>query len=315
MILAPGDIYWLRASGRKIQIARAGQVIDSKIIKKFENKDFEFDLDETFSLPDEVRNTLIDKFQLLKIEKLEMNRVSLAKEIITILFIEHAGKVAFSDLVFIGLESFYKLDVDVTEELTNIDVRIFQRSSVLGIYSVLVAMMTGYLEYEFLQDIYHLCFFFDCYFSLEQVSYYITEALEKERQAGQGKQFLQERAKELENFEKHPEESFGLAKRKYKRFINNKEVFQLIRLHHEKIDGSGFAHGHNDEDFTDIERIIIFLSESMPYGEVDFSKDKGKDFLIRNVVEGKGQMYLSPRIAKILEESLSFFEASPGAVA
>lgn len=315
MILAPGDIFWLRASGRKIKIAKAGQVIDSKIIQKFEGRDFEFDLDESFSLPEEVRQSLVEKFKKLKLEKLEMNRVNLVKEIITVLFVDYAGKVAFSDLIFIGLESFYGLDVEVTEELTNIDVRIFQRSSVLGIYSVLVAMITGYFEYEFLQDIYHLCFFFDCYFSLEQVSYYVTEALEKERQSGQGKSYLQEKVKELEDFEKHPEESFKLAKRKYKRFMNNKEVFQLIRLHHEKIDGSGFSNGYNDEDFTDIERIIIFLSESLPFGDLDLDKDKGKDFLMRNIVMGKGEMFLSPRISKILEESLSFFERNSGEAA
>ncbi len=307
MILAPGDIFWLRSGGKKIKIARSGQVIDSKIIDKFTGKDFSFELDEYFSLPTSVRETLVSDFNKLKLEKLEMNRVALVKKILGTVFVEYHGQVAFVDFMFIGLESFYNLDTSVTEELANIDVRLFQRSAIFATYAVLLAMSVGYLDYFFLQDIYHVCFFFDCNFSLEQVSYFVLEALEKERQEGQGKSFLQAKGKklDLETFYNHPEESFRLAKKKFKKFINNKEIFQLIRLHHEKIDGSGFGRKLNDEDFTDIERLLIFINESLPFVDVELSADKGKNFLNENLEQGKGKAFLSPRIAKIIEESLT----------
>jgi hypothetical protein len=308
MIIAPGDIYWVRALGKRVLIARAGQVLDTKILKKFEGKDVKLELEEDLSIPIEDRDLLITKFSLLKEEKLEMNRVALVRDILEIVFIKYNRQISFSDLVRVGIESFYQFDFEVTEALTNIDVRLFQRSAIVGIYAVLLAMTAGYFDYRFLKDIYHISYFFDCYFSIEQVSYYITEALEKERCAGEGKQFLRGKEVELENFEKHPEESFRIAKRKFKKFIEHKEMFQIIRMHHEKIDGSGFTSGLNDEDFNDIERILIFLSESLPFKELSFSADEGKDFLMQNIIMGRGKMYLSPRIAKIIEETFSVLE-------
>lgn len=313
MVIAPGDIYWPRSLGKRICIARAGQVLDAKFLKKFEDKDISLELEEHFSLPHEQRELIVSKFKLLKEEKLEMNRVALVRDILETIFIEYGREVAFVDLVKIGIDSFYSFDLEVTEALNSIDVRLFQRSAIVGIYAVLLCMTVGYFDYRFLKDVYHISYFFDCYFSIEQVSYYITEALEKERLSGGGKNYLQGRESELENFEKHPEESFRIAKRKFKNFIEHKEMFQIIRMHHEKIDGTGFMSGLNDEDFNDVERILIFLSESLSYKELSFTQEEGKDFLMQNIIAGKGKMYLSPRIAKIIEATFSTLESKESA--
>ncbi len=306
MVIAPGDIFWCREQGRKIKIARFGQVINQKLVGKFAGKKFKFEINEQFLLSVDGRDQLIALFEQLAIEKLEVNRIHLAKEILHIIFVVHHRKVSFLDLMHIGLRVFYQFSPPLTEELADVDIYLFQRSTILGIYSVLLAMSLGHLEFNFLQDVYHVCFLFDCYFTQQQVSYHITEALEIERREGKGKQFLEKFGNDLIDFERHPEESLRVAKRKFKDVFHYPEILQIIRLHHEKIDGLGFSSGLNDEDFSDLERAIIFLSEVLPFKNLIDRAEAGTDFLYNHLAVDKTKHFFSPRLSMILNETLAY---------
>ena len=307
-ILSPGDVYWIKANKTKVKLINSGQIIDKKFLEKFSDKKNSLQIHYKFSSSQKQREVIENLFFKLKNEQFEMNNVGYVKRILKGIFPTGATEYSFVDLISIGHKCFYEFDDNATDLLVETDVKLFQRSSILSIYAVILSMMSGYFDYKFLKDIYHICYLFDFSFSQDKMSYYQAEALEKERLKGNGRSFLEGKNGEYEEFIKHPETSYKIVKRKFLKFFSNKQLVNIIKIHHEKIDGSGFPSQNNEEDFIDLERILIFLNESLSYEYSCFEKETGIDYLEKSILNGEGQLYLSPRIEKIIKESLEYIK-------
>ncbi len=283
-IFSPGDIFWVKKSGARIKILGSGDVIDHEYLKKFDGR--ANGLQANIIADISVVGDAMKLFLSLSHARTENERIERRMELMrwfkNIFWIgSHRGSLL--DLVKIGTEVFYKLDVDTSQRLTSASNFLFKRSALVAPMAVFICLGMGYLDFNFLRDLYHLCFLFDFALDRQGLSYNLLKATELERRkSGDGIACLflgDNPGPELEAFQFHPRKGMLEAKELCSKHFTDPNLINLIMKHHERVNGKGFPFGINEDEMSDLDTIIIFLNHLISYDELSYSRNDGQQFL------------------------------------
>lgn len=202
-------------------------------------------------------------------------------------------------------EHFYKFNPEVIQKLQEKSMTLYSRAILGAAISVMTCLVHRICDPYFIKDLYNSVFVMD-YGLLEadEFTYTLAFACETERNnPGQGLNYLREnnRSKEeQELFLNHPIISSEFAAKNIDIFFNP-EIVDVIKYHHEKVDGSGFPEGFSYSAMSDFETFLMFSDYIVPFGEHIFQKGDGR-FVIKKAfsfLSGGEQMYSIP-LKKIL---------------
>ena len=298
-LFAPGEVIWKKKFGNDVSILKPGDICDAEYLKKFWDRNAELNVLSKASPKN------ISKGHQLFLSLSEVHDVSdknsLRSEIITWgnqLFWDDKCDCSILDLVLASYRAFYNIDKQTEANLIQSSRLLFKRSALVGSLVTYLATAIGYTDFKFLQDLYHTCFLLDYSIDNEQMSSELIEALLKEQEAsGEGVRTLSKDSS-VEVFIQHPRASFDLALADCAGFINQPQTLRLIKSHHEKIDSSGFPKQLNSRELSDIEALMIFVSNFVTVEHLNYTESDGAGF-IKNIL-GEN----SPKMKSILSQRL-----------
>jgi hypothetical protein len=299
MNIASGDIFWKKSSGKMIPLCLNGDRIDHAYFDKFKSLTTSFWIN---TLGDEEQtnigvNLLLD----FKNAETDYEKVQAREKLIAYLkplYWNEGSNGSLLDFVMIFNKVFYSLNQEEEDYLINRSMTLYRRSTLTSATIVLFAMCVGYLDYGFLKDLYHVCFYMDSGIEKSQFTINTMTTFEKERIfPGARKESLSESDAEIiENHTLASREEVDKATA-YK--FKNKGIKRLINFHHERLIGDGFPIGVNSEELSDLEKIVIMVFQNISYEEIKFSKSDGENFLnslLGDVDQGECEARLKKQI-------------------
>ena len=190
---------------------------------------------------------------------------------------------SFLSFVISCFDEFYHCPKEVIDNLQARSMTIYTRSLLMSSLSTIILLSNGHVDYHFLKDFYNLCYLLDLGLMQEgQLSFLITQACEKERNhPGSGLSYLRDTVNNLSDlgkFKSHPELSYEVSS-KYKDSFQYPEILDLIKIHHEKQNGSGFPRALNSTMLSSTEMMLIAVEYIVPFKEHIFLKGDGKEVL------------------------------------
>jgi hypothetical protein len=311
---SPGEFCWIKSNGNRVVLLRPGDYIDHERFEKFRsgnmNLVFKSSVDISYM---EAGINIFEELQLAaeikgdKEEKKNSIRNKYLKWCAPYLW-NGDEKVTLLEMISLFTRVFYKLDHSSHLTFSNLPIPLQQRSLSLSSMICSTALIVGHTDFRFLQDLFHLGLFFDYSLADESYSYLFEDVLEKERiEPGAGEKALDEqRMHHKTNVLKfHPEQSALKAEELLEGVIYNKNLFKIIELHHETLEGKGFPKSLNVNDLNDLEKIIVACSKTMPQ-KVDLLKDNKEEKLIyKYLIEGLENEILFSRIKSQIVSSFN----------
>lgn len=301
MHFSVGQVFWTMSSGKKITLFKSGDWIQKSYLDKFlkANKTLEIEpqINEHYC---SVGLALFESF--LEAEE-ESDKASIREGIIEWLgkgYWNSEEEVGMLDIAFVCSTIFYSFSEEEEDILFKSSTELFKRSSVIGSMLVCLGIVVGYLDKDLLKDLYHISFLFDCSLDEVTLSTNLISALENERNNGSDwEEALSPNEKEI--FLGHSENSALRAKSFFKQRISSPGLIHFIETHHEKVNGKGFPLGLREGEISDIEGLIIFVNNRLPYHGLNFEKGDASA-LFRNLMEKGAQLetVLTMRLKKII---------------
>jgi hypothetical protein len=295
---SPGELYWMKSNGSKVILLRPGDFIEHERFEKFRSGNMNITFNSIVDIS--YMENGIRIFEELKTANDLKGDKEERKSLIRKRFLYWSapyfwnGKqdVTFLELISLYTRVFYELDPASHLTFANLPIPLQMRSLTLASLVSSTAMIVGHTDFKFLQDIFHLCLFFDLSLADESYTYLFEEVLEKERlEVGSGEKFLNEKSKSNKGdvLRMHPAKSYQQAKELIGKMIENKQLLKLIKIHHETLDGKGFPDGLNINELNDIEKIVIAVGKSLPQ-KVDILNKYSKESLILDFILGDGNL-------------------------
>ena len=285
-LFAPGDIYWERLDGRRVCILKYGCLVRRKFLKRFKKLIYQDSVDH--DAVEALRSILKD----LKNAIFMPDKIKARKALLAFISRYYRTKGAASNTLdfIVGFEKeFYSLPRSIEEELLNYSDELFKRGVMLGALIVSYAVLMGYLDGEFLKELYHCGIVANFFLVKGGVSTKEIDSLEDHRQKGlnEGLKGLVEKLKSDEGFEE---------------VIKNKRVKNLLAYCFEKINGKGVPNGLNDNEITDLEALFIFSFNAIPFKSL-VSKVGDGESLFLNIEKATCDEFISVRLRKLVESS------------
>lgn len=306
---AVGDIYWVKKFGKRVKIFSSGDYVNSEYLAKFIGRNLKIELEWFSNI--QVINDGLELFTKLRDANEEPEFAERKKNDIRLEIMAWANSnywqentnSNFLDLVIACEKSFFELPTEVSVRLSETSLLLLKRSSAVASVSVMYAITCGYTDYNFLKDLYNICYLY--YFGIENDSLTssMLQALEKERVASSsGINFLKDFSdkKTMEMFINHPDRCLEKIKKLPLLNIENKSLLKLISFHQEKINGQGFPNGFNAFEMSDIELIAIIVNQSIEISEVPYVRGDGNSIL-KNILERVPDISFNRRIVKMVE--------------
>lgn len=261
MKISLGDLYWKKSSGKFVKVLNCGDYTLTSRIEKFEKVTPNLFIDRVCNEDFIKKGSEIISNILNSVD--EVQRLSLRDQ-----FISHIRPVFWQgnesgsvlDLIKVFQNALYNIDRSFEEEM-EANAFVYHRRSILSATLItLLAICSGYTHGDFLKDLYNICHFFDY-------------SLAKE-------------GNDLEN-PKHIRKSRELLIDSKLYSPRNVNLSRLIEFHHELLNEQGSILKLNTEEIGDLERIIIWVENVLPYSIEEYRKDDGRSFLnkIINVSE------------------------------
>lgn len=295
LFLKMGEKYFL--------MLRAADFIDREFIEKYKKKGI-----EKFYYYPVANNNLIQKYQNfwneLKNSRLEKEKIQL----IEMIFIElgkdywiEGNEHSFIDFIIACYNEFYNLGNDIINLLQSTSHILYTRAIQVGAHVLIAAMANGYTDFNFLKDLYNVCFVLDYGLVSTNFNWNIINACEFERNNPHlGKKAIKNilpNPDDYELFINHPIKSFELLLQEKEKF-NFPEILWAIKVHHEKNNGSGFPKGLTYNVISDWESIIQYADYVVAFEERTY-QNGDYAFVFKNSFQN---LYLSAHI-KILPVS------------
>jgi hypothetical protein len=286
---------------RAVLLLRAGDYVESAFISKYIEKGMvslyqleicsEEDLSEYKMMWAELRAARTQRAQFLL-------RDSIIKKIAHDFW--NSNEKSFLSFMIACFEEFYVYDIDVLEKYQRLSMVLYSRALLTSAISSLTALCNGYVDHKFVKDFYNTSFIMDYgLIEYEDFNYALSLASESERNIpGSGLSTLEKYNRsegEKILFTGHANISYEFAIQFADRF-ENPEVLDVIQMHHEKCDGSGFPNGYSYSALSDTETLLMFCDYLIPFQEHIFTVGDGQTILNGylkqlNELEGK---YLLP---------------------
>jgi hypothetical protein len=294
---APGDITWKG----KLTLCSAGDVVDHSYLLKFSKTQ------NSFPCHYRMYSWNVEKFCSFMTDLSESKAHSLRDQtrinfLAWFRMIYWLGKADGSllDLMEGAHRSFFDLPKELEAEWKEKSLDLYRVYSLQGALMVCFSLALGYVDYKVLKDIYHLPFFFDSGL-LDKLNFNYVAAISEEWQDKGKPLHLLKNTVEKKEFEDHSKKPFVNYPEVEEKFFHMKNLLPLIMRHHEKTDGSGFPDGLNWSELSDLEALIVFVSQNYGLESVDFNNENTCVFLYgrvdRDVCNDKT---LSPRLEAML---------------
>jgi hypothetical protein len=308
--LCPGHLYYFsKASNKPFFMLQAGDVVEENFLSKYRSAGF-----DSFYILKFINYENIEKFKYhlinLKNAKQEKDRWLERNAILDLFKLNYVITKNTSLLEFLIAfdEVLSKVPSEIVEKYSELSDSLYRRSIICSAFSALIGLLVGYIDFEFIQDLYHLSFFKDYGLVDEKFNYSILKACELERKnPGSGIKHLAKSEQFLDFFKSHPEQSIKKIEDHAKDIFNYPELIKAISMHHELSDGSGFPRGINHLAVSDWESVLTLVEYIVPYSEMIFSKlgDYHLLDLMHNAKENILKKVPTNRVATILEAILS----------
>lgn len=187
-------------------------------------------------------------------------------------------------LMYTCYRNLYQLPAEVlSDKLTpNVASRSFM-SSTINFYN---AILLGITDFKFLEDLYNVSYLMDLTVKKEIIS--LTERLREGNRKGISKE-------EEEDFIYTIEESFDLAQN-YEENFNYRNTLELIKIHHEQIDGNGVPLGANYKSLTLVQNAIIFTENIISFELPEFGAEDANYILMSNIAKYHSRSNLNNQI-------------------
>ncbi|OUR96136.1 hypothetical protein A9Q84_07175 [Halobacteriovorax marinus] len=263
MQISYGDLYWKKANGKFVKVLICGDQVDFSKLAKFEKVTPHLFIHSVCNKSFVKKGVEIISRLLSSIDEIE--RLRLRDQ-----FILHLGPVFWKgdeqdsilSLVLIFQNSLYDIQNSFEEEMESNAFLYHKRSVLSSTLITLFAMASGYTHGDFLKDLFNVCHFFDYSLSKGELSVEEPKHIEQSR-----KLFI--------------ESKFYIPK--------NKNLSKLIEFHHELLNESGAFIGSNLEEIGDLERIVIWIENILPFVIEEFSSEDGQGYLNKILNESKNQ--------------------------
>jgi len=308
MKIAKGDIFWKKKSGKLIPLCFIGDRIDHDYISKFQK------MTNVLWMKVVGNSNLVDEGVTLLKKITEASddeqRFKVRDEFFNYLkphFWSEEGKGNLVDFVTIFQEVFYDLSDEQEHFLENKSLVIFKRSYLCAASTTALAMCLGYVDFDFLKDLYQVNFYMDVGIEKSQFTTSTMNVLEKERVfPGARNENLSDAEKEV--VEQHAFQSISKLEGEATYNFNNKSIKRLIKFHHERLLGDGFPLGLNSDELSDLEKIIIMVFQNITYDELSFTENDGSMFLknfIGDADQGECEARLEQQIKNVFDKESS----------
>lgn len=278
--LAVSDLFWKKSDGRLYRLAQKGDYLDHEKLKKFYDKnqtlfsaitkleDFEEYLDE-----------MLAKFSEAEFEK---QRLVARQELISFLYqfyyLQDSHAELF-DMVHVFDRRFNLLRKDHLGFLLSYPDH-HRRASLIGALNVIGGILLGYNSVSYLQDLYSIAFFYQAS-TYPQMSLNVSQAYDLERKSHQAFEQYVLGLSEAEQglIFSHPQTDYMWAKDQFAHVLHHESSYQLIQRTHERVNGSGYPHQLCQEEISDIEMWILFVSRCFSVAGFQYRSEDGAGFL------------------------------------
>lgn len=270
--ISPGVLCWVKASGRKLILAKTGDPINSEIVQKILLKNGTLDL-QNHSHPLLI-NEGAELMEELKNASFEYQKIESSRKITSYFhrwLWNSSNEGAIIDLILLGENSFYNIPQDIENQLISGSLEIYKRSLLVGPLNVVLACALGVTSFKILQDFYHCPFFNDLSLLKKGLMSSDIDALESSRSTKVNlKEIYTGHNTDQTSFGDHSEKSVQMMG-PLERQIFNSDIFEhYIGIHEELGDGSGQPRGISQNELGDLEKMIILTKQLISFKQIDF---------------------------------------------
>jgi len=283
-----GDTYLSLPTSRLVQIARAGDRFPEKFLERFKAGKVTIGVEEPHWLLEcqsmllKMKTAFLEEekdFSLLPGAKLN----PLLQEWLFMPLFERPRDPALLDFIYLCGELFGKPNEEALRQYDGADTELFQRSCRVSALGVHLALVMGYYEKSFLEEIWQSFFLLDYALAsdylLEREEY--RKGVREWRQLGRGASIESLTPSEVQKIESHAKRSEEIVTEKRLLKSNFVNVEGLISHHHERADATG-PEGISSYVLNEVENLAILsdrLADS-PEGKwaAEFLKMKEKNW-------------------------------------
>ena len=286
--ISTSHIFYLLGTQKKpILLLRAGDFIEEQFIEKYTQKGVQ----SFYHLPI-VNTELLAKYKNLwgqfKQARKQIEQFKLRDEILKNIaddFLVNKDQ-CFLTWVIACFESYYFLPSDYVTQYQNQSMPLYTRALLVSSLSSIMLLTSGHVDYLFLRDFYNLAFMMDFgLLSASGVDYILIKACELERSSpGAGLEYINNNAvaaDNMERFKNHPLKSFNTLTNNESLFVYP-EILEIIKMHHEKQDGSGFPAGYYYSGLNETETVLILCDNIIPFEEFIFHLGDSEKILLKS---------------------------------
>lgn len=283
--IAKDHIVHIMSGSRKCFILlRAGEILTQEFIDKYTNKNVE--VFKTLPVASEPSIQVYkDLWIKLKNSTSQKQQLQVKDEVLLTFLKENQKDSEGSILNFVisCFEEFYQLPLDVMMKFQAKSYLMFTRALLMSSFSAISSLAHGISDYDYIKDFFNTTLFLDYgLVEFKDFNYMLSMACESERsKPGSGESYLELHGRSQEEifvFRDHPNRSVRALK-EFAQYFKNKEVIELIRFHHEKVDGSGFPAGLYYSGLSQTEMLLSFCDNLVPFEEHIFAKEDGHKFV------------------------------------
>ena len=311
--VSPAHLF-LPAGRRFFLVLRAGDYIDQEFLEKYQDRGVE----SFFALEianQECIKKYNDLWSSLASKKLEHQRIEFKEQLFLNLCQDYWKEGASQDFLSFVIscnQTFSNIETIVINEIQSTSHILYSRALLSSAHGLIGAMANGLHEFNFLQDIYNLCFLLDYGLVTNNFTYALLQACEFERNnPASNKETLKKILNDpgdRDFFFDHPHVSAELAQSFEDKF-NYPELIESIRLHHEKVDGSGFPDGIHYSAISSWDAILHYADFSSPFEETIFKRADGNKILKESLLKIiNDKRYELLPVLKISQNILRHFE-------
>lgn len=287
--ISPGHLfYFSKIHNKPFFMLQAGDFIQKSFLEKYSKSGF-----QSFYMLKTTDDELVEQFKFLwdnfRMAKREEDRWKVRNEILhqVKLFFWESGRRSFLDYMFVCMNVFDKTPDKIYSKYLDISDSLIRRSALGACFSTIFALSLGYLDFNFIQDLFHASLLKDYGLMSEDYHFCVEHALELERNAaGSGIEYLKktkQSQKTIDLYLNHPKISYELVMKEFKDQMHEPGVYKSINYHHEKKDGSGFPFQINYLGVSDWEAILTLVEYMIPYEEICFNRFNG-DYKIKTLI-------------------------------
>lgn len=279
--LAPGEIFWKRRDSRLYRLYRAGDPLDHQKLASFYEKNQDLYLLQVLDVPScKLMSLYFTEYCKAETERMKINFKDRFFYHLKPVYWDGKRTGSWLTLAMCMMDQFYRPTIDQFNFKDDPDA--FRRSAVVGALNVIGAMSLGYHREEYLRDLFLLSFFQRVSIK-DKKTPALCRAIDSERRskAKFGKEIEALNQNEATLFQKHAYSDYEFVKTKCKNLFRYPAVITMLKWQHERALGTGLPGQVNQEELSDIELWVAFVSRLFPEKSLEFDTHDGVGALKR----------------------------------